>query len=221
MAYNVWIHRLSFNLSREIRWRLAAPLTFSLFFGAVIQVSCAAANSQFMSAPERKQSFITARRKFDEGEALRAQGTAESLGLAVKKYEESLQLWRAVGERRVEAITLNNIGFVYHSLGEKRKALDFYTQALPLFRAVSDRSEEAKTLNNISLAYYSLGEKKKAIDYYIRALLIYRAVGDRSGEGATLNNIGEVYDSMGKKRKALDYYKQASMIQRAIGGPRN
>jgi hypothetical protein len=107
MAYKVWIHRLPFNLSREIGWRLAGPLTFSLFFGAGIQLSCAAANSQFVSAPTQKQRRITAQGKFDEGLALHKQGTVESARLAVKKYEEALQLWRAVDDRHQEALTLS------------------------------------------------------------------------------------------------------------------
>ena len=39
-----------------------------------------------------------------------------------------------MGNRSVEATTLNNIGGVYDSLGEKQKALDYYNQALPITR---------------------------------------------------------------------------------------
>ena len=56
-------------------------------------------------------------------------------------------------DSRKEAVTLNNIGGVYSSLGEKQKALQFYNQALPLRRAVGDRGGEANTLNNIGLIY--------------------------------------------------------------------
>ena len=38
--------------------------------------------------------------------------------------------FQAIGDRRGEAITLNNIGLVYHSLGEMRKALEKYNEAL-------------------------------------------------------------------------------------------
>ncbi|HBB33177.1 MAG TPA: hypothetical protein DC064_15605, partial [Cyanobacteria bacterium UBA9273] len=54
-----------------------------------------------------------------------------------------------MGDRGMEATTLNNIGLVYNSLGEKQQALDYYNQALPLFQAVGDRGGEATTLNNI------------------------------------------------------------------------
>ena len=45
---------------------------------------------------------------------------------------------RAVGDRRREAHTLNNIGVVFRSLGEMQKALEKYNEALPI-RAIGDR----------------------------------------------------------------------------------
>ncbi|MBR8841073.1 MAG: tetratricopeptide repeat protein, partial [Stigonema ocellatum SAG 48.90 = DSM 106950] len=49
-----------------------------------------------------------------------------------------LPLERAVGDRSLEATTLNNLGSVYNSLGEKQKALEYFNHALPLERAVGD-----------------------------------------------------------------------------------
>jgi CHAT domain-containing protein/tetratricopeptide (TPR) repeat protein len=180
-------------------------------------VSSAAANSQFASAQAQDRDSLAAQRKFDEGKMLHSQGTAESLRLAMKKYEEALQLWRAVGDRDGEAAALTHIGSVYFSLGEKQKALDFYSQALPLQRAVGARDGEAITLNNIGLVYYSLGEWRKALDFYNQALPVHRAIGARSGEARTLSSIGLVYSSLGEHQKALDFYSQALPLQRAVG----
>jgi tetratricopeptide (TPR) repeat protein len=105
-----------------------------------------------------------AERLFNEGMKLYQQGTADSLRQAIKKWEEALPLYRMVNDRRGEATTLNNIGFVYDDLGEKQKALDYYNQALPIRRAVGDRRGEAITLNNIGAVYNALGEKQKALD---------------------------------------------------------
>ena len=122
-----------------------------------------------------------------------------------------------MGDRSQEAITLNNIGAVYHALGENQKALDFYQQALPLSRAVGDRSQEAITLHNIGLVYHTLGEKQKALDFYQQALPLSRAVGDHAREAITLNNIGGVYSNLGEKQKALDFYQQALPLRRTVG----
>lgn len=65
---------------------------------------------------------------------------------SVKKYEESLPLYRAAGDHRGEATVVNNIGAVYDDLGEPQRALDNYQQALELYRAFGDRHGEATTL---------------------------------------------------------------------------
>ena len=68
---------------------------------------------------------------------------------ALEKFNEALPISRTIGDRRGEATILNNIGWVYHSLGETQKALEKYNEALPISRVVGDRIWEAITLNNI------------------------------------------------------------------------
>jgi CHAT domain-containing protein len=145
------------------------------------------------------------------------QGTAESLRQAITKFEEALPLFRAVGEKAGEAVTLNYIGFIYSALGDKQKALDYYNQSLPLARAVGYKAEEARILNNIGLVYDDLGEKQKALEFYNQSLPLSRATGDKAGEAATLNNIGLVYDDLGQKQKALEFYNQSLPLSRATG----
>ena len=64
---------------------------------------------------------------------------------------------REVGDRAGEAATLNNIGLVYHGLGEPQRALEYFGQALPITREVGDRAGEAATLNNIGAVYRRSG----------------------------------------------------------------
>ncbi|MEC4852135.1 MAG: tetratricopeptide repeat protein, partial [Jaaginema sp. PMC 1079.18] len=127
-------------------------------------------------------------RVYEEGDQLVQQGTAESLKQAIIKFEEAVRLYRQAGDKRSEALSLNDIGYVYFLLGEKQQALHYYNQALPLRRAVGDRVGEATTLNNIGGVYDSLGEKQQALDYFNQALLLSRAVGNRQMEATTLNN---------------------------------
>jgi tetratricopeptide (TPR) repeat protein len=209
MMRKVWIHKLSFKLSRGIGWRLAVSLAFCLFLGAGMQESRAAADWRLISAPAQDQKRLAAQRKFEEGESLSKQGKPESMRLAVKKYEEALLLWRDIGDRREEADTLGLIGNAYNELGENQKALDFLARALPLWREVGDRLGEAATLGLIGDAYNALGEKQKALDFYSRALPLFRAAGERESEATTLRKIGAIYESLGEKQKALDFYAQA------------
>src|SRR5262249_32651178 len=69
---------------------------------------------------------------------------------ALETLNDALPLRQAVGDRRGEAITLDNIGAVYWSLGETQKALEMYNDALAICRAVGNLSGEASTLLGIS-----------------------------------------------------------------------
>ena len=156
-------------------------------------------------------------RAFGEAERLRNEGSAESLSKAIKQYEEALALYKAASDRSSEALTLNNIGLVYDSLGETQRALDFFNQALPVLKVIADRSGEAAILGNIGLVHSSLGEQQRALEFYNQALSILRAVGDHSSEARILNNIGRVYDSLSNGQRALEYYTQALALWRTVG----
>ena len=164
---------------------------------------------------EQDSKITAAQQIFAEGQRLLAEGTAVSQRKAIEKFAETVLLWRGLGDKRREAITLSFIGKVYDLLGEKQKALDYYAQTLVLMRAVGDRASEAATLNNIGLIYDSLGEKQKALDYYNTALPILQEAGDRRVQGITLVNIGLVQDSIGEKQKALEFYQRALPLLRA------
>src|SRR5262249_36158960 len=81
---------------------------------------------------------------------------------ALEKFNEALPLRRAVGDSSGEAITLNNIGVVYDSLGESQKALEKFNEALPIRRAVGDRNGEATTLLGIARVEQKRGNLTQA-----------------------------------------------------------
>jgi CHAT domain-containing protein/Tfp pilus assembly protein PilF len=171
---------------------------------------------ELREATAKDKYRVAADSLFREAELL-MEGTLEAKRKGVEKYYEALDLYRKAGDRKREAETLNNVGLVYHSLGETQKALDKFNEALPLRRAVGDRRGEALTLNNIGLIHRSLGETQKALEKYNEALSLRWAVGDRSGEAVTLNNIGLVHRSLGEMQKALERYNEALPIFQAAG----
>jgi CHAT domain-containing protein/tetratricopeptide (TPR) repeat protein len=162
---------------------------------------------------------VAAESLYREAELL-SQGTLEERRKCIEKYQEALELYQRAGASREEGATLNDIGWVYQSLGETRKALEKYNEALPIRRATGDRRGEADTLNNIGTVYRSLGEKQKALEKYDEALPILRAIGDRQREAAILSNIGVVHHSLGEMQKALEKYNEALPIRRATGDRR-
>ena len=68
-----------------------------------------------------------------------------------------------MGDRAGEAITLNNIGLVYDTIGLPQEALTPPTPKLPIQQTVGDRAGEAITLNNIGMFYQAIDQPQEAL----------------------------------------------------------
>lgn len=90
-------------------------------------------------AMEKDKSRIAALKIFAEAEVLHLQGVVQSLRGAIKKYEESLSLFRVIEDRQMVAQILYRIGNIYNELGENQQALKFFNESLPMFRAGGDK----------------------------------------------------------------------------------
>ncbi|OKH29388.1 hypothetical protein NIES2101_43450, partial [Calothrix sp. HK-06] len=196
-------------------------LAISVFVCVVLlsQVAVVQANDN-VKAPAQESSDGTraeAQRLLDEAEKLRKQGTAKSLRSSIEKLFETLKLCQEICDEKSQAYILNNIGYIYDSLGEKQQALKFYNQSLPLSIEVADKAQQAKTLNNIGGVYDSFGDKQQALKFYNQSLPLKIEVGDKAGQAITLNNIGGVYFSLGDKQQALKFYNQSLPLTIEVG----
>src|SRR5262249_46309535 len=155
------------------------------------------------SATDR--SYATAEHSFQQGELLRAEGTAESLKQAIPKYKDAISLFASIGDRRMHATVLDSLGRIYNNTGAKQQGLDCFTQALELYRALGDRRAEAEVLGRVGSAYMSF-DFDQAAKYFNQALPMFRAQGNRKSEAEMLNNLGVILYQTGEFQKALYYY---------------
>ncbi|MEH1824919.1 MAG: CHAT domain-containing protein [Nostoc sp.] len=135
---------------------------------------------------------------------------------ALSYYNQGLSLYRQMGDKKSEGVSLNNIGSVYYFLGENQKALSYYNQSLLLHRLIGNKSGIATTLNNVGKVYLELQENQKALSYFSQSLSLHQQAGDKRGIPTALNNIGIVYLNLGENQKALSYFSQSlSLYQQA------
>ena len=73
---------------------------------------------------------------------------------------------------------LDNIGAVYESLDDHRKALDYHNQAIAIAKEVGDKATLATALRNVGIAERALGDTAKAVAHLNQALENARAVGN-------------------------------------------
>jgi CHAT domain-containing protein/tetratricopeptide (TPR) repeat protein len=150
-----------------------------------------------------------------EGDALRAQQTAESWRASLEKYQAALEIFRMLGDRRNQAITLERIGGVCLKLGEHRRAQQVMAEAAALTRSIGEMVGLEISLNTLGNAHEALQEYGKALACYEEALQVARTSGNRAGEAKSLSNIGTLYSIVGERGKARESYESALKAARA------
>jgi len=118
--------------------------------------------------------------------------------------------------RAVLSGAYNNIGFVYWSKGNIKKALMYLNLSLEHVEKRGDKRGLATGLNNIGSIYNNQGNISKALDYYHKSLLLEEELGNKMGIATTLNNIAGVYNDQGDTKKALDYFKKSLSLLKKL-----
>lgn len=136
---------------------------------------------------------------------------------ALKLFNECLELFRKIGDKKLEGYALNQIGMIYTGQAEYDKAFEYFKDGLNIFKKIGDREGEGFSFNNIGLIYDEKGDDENALKNYEQARAISKEIGVREGEFTTLNNIGAIYYNLGDYENALEYYNQAFAISKEIG----
>ena len=123
---------------------------------------------------------------------------------------------QAIGDRKGEANSVNNLGVAYRNLGDYRKAIDFQQQSLTIAREIGYRQGEGTSLGNLAIAYENLGDYQKAIDFHQKSLAIYRAIGYRQGQGNSLNNLGYALFKLGDLEQAETFLTEAIKVKESL-----
>jgi tetratricopeptide (TPR) repeat protein len=148
-------------------------------------------------------------------------GLYSSIGkyeLALRCYQQSLQIQQEIGDTQGKGDTLNNASQVYKLKGDYDTALLYLMQSLQIQQDNGDRQSESMLFNNISQIYVAKGDYDTALQYLMQSLQIWRQdSGNKQGGGATLNNIAQIYNIKGDYDMASQYLKQSLQICQDIG----
>lgn len=167
---------------------------------------------------------VNAEAAYVEGKRLGKGGTEASGKEAVAKYTEALGLWRLLGDRYSEALTLHTLGQTYHQARGRldpardnlAAALDSLNQALAIFRELNDLVGQAMVSNDTGAAIRDLDNPRNALPFYDRAYALYESANDDWGKAQIQNNIGYAFARLGDFREALSHYQQSLPIWQTV-----
>ncbi len=156
----------------------------------------------------------------DRARALTTMGLAESMSGrksdALRRYESALEICRAIGERRGEAVVLGRMGLLHREQGRMEESRACYEAALPLHREIGDRRLEGLHLDHLGLLNLDSSRMDEARTYFEAALEIYRAVHNRRGESIVFGHLGNLNAHLGRMEEGRAHYEAALAIHRDL-----
>ncbi|HEX5493677.1 MAG TPA: tetratricopeptide repeat protein [Mycobacteriales bacterium] len=141
-----------------------------------------------------------------------------------KRWEEwidthtvALDAARRCGDRRAEAMTLNNLGLALVERGDLATAEAHYRDSLALFEELGDEHGQSNARANRAAVLYYQGDHVAALRENNLALTCYRRHRSRRNAAITLRSIGLVEIELGRLTAALDHLTQALAEFVALG----
>ena len=154
-------------------------------------------------------------------------GIAVNLAMAHALFEESLLLWKELGDRKAVARALSNLAIVVNSQGDYSRARELYAECLAIFEALGDRTGVAWSLNHQGDAAREQGDWRTARTFVPAGAWDFsgpgRSLGDRRNAGGFRNagaRAARLRDGAVFASRKLDYVSRpgAQARDRAFAG---
>jgi predicted ATPase/DNA-binding SARP family transcriptional activator/DNA-binding CsgD family transcriptional regulator/Tfp pilus assembly protein PilF len=143
-----------------------------------------------------------------------AQGDYERARAA---HEESLKIYRGLGDNKGIASSLANLGRVALSQGDQERASEQLEESLAVLRKSRNDRDLARVLTSLGIMALSKGDHMRAGTFFEEALSLLRDAGDVRGVAVSLNNLGFAMLYRGDGERAMALFEEARARNLDIG----
>jgi predicted ATPase/DNA-binding SARP family transcriptional activator/DNA-binding CsgD family transcriptional regulator len=131
--------------------------------------------------------------------------------------EESLALYRELGDQKGVAWVLNNIGNVALDQGDYDRAVSLYKESLAYYRELGDKDGISRTLNNLAIVAAYQEDYDQSLSLFEESLVVHRELGYKDGIAQLLTNLGELTLRQGNYERAVGYYQEGLAMHWELG----
>ncbi|MEO8345372.1 MAG: tetratricopeptide repeat protein [Betaproteobacteria bacterium] len=131
-------------------------------------------------------------------------------------FQESLAIWRELGNRRGISDALGNLGMIAYNHGDYPTARTRLEECLAIKRELGEQRGIAGSMINLGAVASEQGDYAAARSLYEQSLAIFRNLGDRRGVATLLTNLGNMALSTGDNRAARQFFNDGLEIQRQL-----
>jgi len=131
--------------------------------------------------------------------------------------EESLSIWRELGEKPGMAIALNNLSWIATIMGDADAAESLGAESLALNRELGEKRGIAVALHNLAWRMLWSGDLEGARRRYEEAMAVRRESGDRRGLAYMVINLAWLECVQGNYESAAARLPEAQAVLRELG----
>jgi tetratricopeptide (TPR) repeat protein len=133
--------------------------------------------------------------------------------------EESLAVFRALGQPYGISQALNYLGDLARLQGDYAEAVVYYAESLPLLRQASVKSDIASLLHNLGYVALAQGDTKRATALFGEGLALQREIGHQQGIAECLAGCAAVAAVQRQGQRAARLFGAADALSAHAGGP--
>jgi predicted ATPase/DNA-binding SARP family transcriptional activator len=137
--------------------------------------------------------------------------------LAADLLQESLDLYRELGDEEGIARSTAELGGIAIAEGDLDRATALYEESLPLLRKLGNLARVAVALGNLGTIAHMRGDYTTAVDYYRESIEASRTAGDSDGVGVNLHNLARSELALGRVEPGLAALRESLGIARSLG----
>lgn len=134
---------------------------------------------------------------------------------------KALESYQKLDNDRGEGMTLNALGTLHRSTGQKEKAKEKYEAALEIYQKIDYKIGIADCYNNLANVHGSLGEFDEAEVYYKKQEKIDIEEGHEQGLGILYENMGTLYAMQKKYAEGFSYYEKSLIYHQKFNNKKN
>jgi predicted ATPase len=132
-------------------------------------------------------------------------------------FEESLEIFRRLGDQRSIAGPLHNLACVAWNQGVYESARALYEEGLEIYRQLGNQRGIAHSLMVLGSVARDQGEYARAQALFKESLEIFRQLGDRQGIAHLFNDMGRSARDQTDYEGARMLYEESLAIKRQLG----
>ena len=140
---------------------------------------------------------------------------------ALAMHEESVAIYRELGDRPGIGLALFGLGRVAHEQGKAAAARELLEQSLTIARELKDETAIGLRVTSLAHAALAASDLVRARALFDEGLTRWRRLGGRQGVAYALSGLGDVLRAEGDAAAARPLYEEALAIQRGLGDRAN